>query len=140
MILDFLTVFAATYFFELPAQQDQSNLIGSASNATSGCGLVPTWQFNTSDHANVTVGDRSFLVHIPVSYDVTTPHAVVLSFHAFKQNDLKQEKLSGFSEKGLELNGKVIANRSLSELIIDKIFRASLQVRYRPIIAYLPID
>lgn len=56
---------------------------------------------------NVTVGDRSFLVHIPSSYNANTPHAMVVSYHGFKDNDVKQEAITGFSEKGLTLNGKV---------------------------------
>ncbi|KAF7343378.1 hypothetical protein MVEN_01770100 [Mycena venus] len=36
----------------------------------------------------------------------SVPHALVVSFHGFKANDKKQEKISGFSEKGLTLNGK----------------------------------
>jgi hypothetical protein len=86
--------------------------------ATSGCGFTPVWQFDAHNHANITTGDRSFLVHIPASYDPTTPHAVVLSFHGYKGNDLKQEKISEFSEKGIKLNGKVMARLSLPEMLL----------------------
>ncbi|KAJ7507143.1 hypothetical protein B0H11DRAFT_1903131 [Mycena galericulata] len=65
------------------------------------------WQFDHTNHANITTGDRSFLVHghIPADYDPTTPHALVVSFHAFKANDKKQELITGFSE-GADLNGR----------------------------------
>ena len=79
----------------------------SASAASSGCGSATAWQFDTSNHANVTMEDRSFLVHIPAAYNANTPHAVVLSFHGFQEDDLNQEMISGLSEKGLKLNGKV---------------------------------
>ena len=108
-----------TYLSGLPAQLEISDggiSYTTASKATSGCGLAPTWDFDEDNHANITIGDRSFLVHIPAAYDATSPHAVVLSFHGFKRNDLKQEKVSGLSEKGLKLNGKVWAGGSLSDL------------------------
>jgi hypothetical protein len=76
-------------------------------NATAGCSQASTWEFDSDNHANVTMGDRSFLVHIPANYNPTTPHALVVSFHGFKGNDKKQEKITGLSEKGLTLNGKV---------------------------------
>jgi hypothetical protein len=85
---------------------------------------------------NVTTGDRSFRVHIPVSYDASTPHAMVLSFHGFKRNDVNQEKISGFSDKGIKLNGKVRVDRSLSALVIDRTSRALLQVKRQRFIVY----
>jgi hypothetical protein len=97
-----------TYLSGQPAHPEYSNRKNTG--ASSGCGLAPTWQFDAHNRANVTMGDRSFLVHIPVSYDVTTPHAMVLSFHGFKRDDVNQEKISGFSDKGIKLNGKVWAD------------------------------
>jgi hypothetical protein len=99
-----------TYLSGQPTHLEYSNRENTAS---SGCGSAPTWQFDTYNRANVTMGDRSFLVHIPVSYDVTTPHAMVLSFHGFKRDNVNQEKISGFSDKGIKLNGKVWADSSL---------------------------
>ncbi|KAJ7491682.1 alpha/beta-hydrolase [Mycena galericulata] len=92
--------------------QDASTLAAGPSpsqppgNATAGCSQVSSWQFDDTDHANITMGDRSFLVHIPADYNPTTPHALVVSFHGFKANDKKQELITGFSEKGLTLNGR----------------------------------
>jgi poly(3-hydroxybutyrate) depolymerase len=82
----------------------------SASSASSGCGSTTAWQFDADNHSNVTMEDRSFLVHIPAAYNANTPHAVVLSFHGFQEDDLNQEMISGLSEKGLKLNGKVRAD------------------------------
>lgn len=79
----------------------------TSGNATTGCGLTPSWKFDDTNHVNMTMGDRSFLVHIPANYDVNTPHPMVLSFHGFKDNDLKQEEITGLSQKGLTLNNKV---------------------------------
>jgi hypothetical protein len=124
MILDFwpTIIFVTTYHLSRrPAHYDllessRSNV--TVSMATSGCGFTPVWQFDAHNHANITAGDRSFLVHIPASYDPTTPHAVVLSFHGYKGNDLKQEKISEFSAKGIRLNGKVMARLSLPEMLL----------------------
>ncbi|KAJ7639780.1 alpha/beta-hydrolase [Mycena polygramma] len=77
----------------------------SPGNATAGCSGTSNWQFDDTNHANVTMGDRSFLVHLPANYNPTIPHALVVSFHGFKGNDKKQEKITGLSEKGLTLNG-----------------------------------
>ncbi|KAK7042493.1 Alpha/Beta hydrolase protein [Favolaschia claudopus] len=77
-------------------------------NATAGCTQPSIWLFDDTHHANITMGDRSFLVHIPANYDPLTPHALVVSFHGFRTNARKQEEISGFSEKGLTLNGKGI--------------------------------
>src|ERR1700685_2299074 len=98
------TIFSVTtYLSGLPAQLELSDSRRSymtESKAKSGCGSAPTWNFYADNHANITMGDRSFLVHIPAAYDVTSPHAVVLSFHGFKRNDLRQEKVSRLLEKG----------------------------------------
>jgi hypothetical protein len=51
----------------------------------------------------------SFYVHIPASYNPNVPHAVVLSFHGFKEDDVQQEEISGFSQSGLEINDRVRA-------------------------------
>lgn len=75
-------------------------------NATAGCSQASSWDFDDTNHANITMGDRSFLIHIPTNYNPTTPHALVLSFHGFKANAKKQELITGLSEKGLTLNGK----------------------------------
>ncbi|KAJ7658944.1 Alpha/Beta hydrolase protein [Mycena rosella] len=75
-------------------------------NATAGCSQASTYTFDDTNHANITMGDRSFLIHIPANYDATTPHALVVSFHGFKGNAQKQEKITGLSQKGLLLNGK----------------------------------
>ena len=109
MIFNFVpTVLSvATYLPGLPVHLDYSNSKSTDPTVSSGCGLAPPWNFDAHNRANVTMGDRSFLVHIPASYDSTTPHAMVLSFHGFKRNDVNQEKISGFSDKGIELNGKV---------------------------------
>ncbi|KAJ6464168.1 alpha/beta-hydrolase [Mycena vitilis] len=77
----------------------------SPGNATAGCSGTSNWQFDDTNHANVTMGDRSFLVHLPANYNPSIPHALVVSYHGFKGNDKKQEKITGLSEKGLTLNG-----------------------------------
>jgi poly(3-hydroxybutyrate) depolymerase len=129
------TVFSVAAFVSgLPAHRRHSSRRSSGTGASSGCGLAPAWQFDDDNHVTVTMGGRSFLVHIPVAYNANTPHAVVLSFHGFKENGLKQETISGFSEKGLRLNGKVSAHRSLAELSIDRVCRASSQVRYSQVV------
>ncbi|KAJ7608451.1 hypothetical protein FB45DRAFT_763494 [Roridomyces roridus] len=79
------------------------------SNATLGCSVNQTsWQFDHKNHANITLGDRSFLVHIPTAYRPTLPHALVVSFHGYKANDVRQELITGFSAAGLTLNGRGI--------------------------------
>jgi hypothetical protein len=109
MIFDSLAtiLFVATSTIALPAHSEHLSLGTSASPVSSGCGSTTAWLFDTNNHITVTTGARSFLVHIPVAYDANTPHAVVFSFHGYKGNGLQQELISGFSEKGLRLNGKV---------------------------------
>ena len=72
-----------------------------------GCGAPSPWKFDRTNHINRTIGDRSFYVHIPPSYNPNTAHAVVLSFHGYKGSDLNQETISAFSQKGLTVNRKV---------------------------------
>jgi len=73
----------------------------------SGCGVSSPWKFDSTYHSNRTLGDRSFYVHIPESYDSNIPHAVVLSFHGNNKNDAQQERISGFSQQGLTINNRV---------------------------------
>lgn len=49
----------------------------------SGCGKTSDWQFDDTDHSNVTMGDRTFFVHRPPNYDQNTQYPVVLSFHGY---------------------------------------------------------
>jgi hypothetical protein len=74
---------------------------------SSGCGVSSPWKFDSTYHSNRTLGDRSFYVHIPESYDSNVPHAVVLSFHGNEKNDAQQERISGFSRQGLTINSRV---------------------------------
>ncbi|KAK7042504.1 Alpha/Beta hydrolase protein [Favolaschia claudopus] len=112
----FLTMLAMTTVNALPFRRFQTRVDAAgdltpstaSENATAGCSQASSWQFDDTNHANITMGDRSFLVHIPANYDPTTPHALVVSFHGFKANAKKQEKISGLSERGLRLNGKGI--------------------------------
>jgi len=110
MIFDvFATVLLVVDYFAGPPLHHPLPILDVAtSNAPSGCGLESSWQFDSTNHANVTMGNRSFLVHIPPSYITTTPHALVLSFHGFGEEDLNQEKISGLSQQGLKINGKGI--------------------------------
>ncbi|KAJ7603814.1 hypothetical protein FB45DRAFT_958842 [Roridomyces roridus] len=89
---------------------DSQPVISQApSNATAGCSASSSsWQLDDTNHANITMGDRSFLVHIPGAYDPSVPHALVLSFHGFRADDEQQELITGFSEPGLTLNGRGI--------------------------------
>jgi hypothetical protein len=117
MLFDSLTTIFlfATAVAGLPANHEHPKPRSSettASSAKSGCGSASAWQFDADNHANVTMDDRSFLVHIPAAYDANTRHAVVVSFHGFKQEDSNQETITGLSEKGLKLNGKVRTYRS----------------------------
>jgi poly(3-hydroxybutyrate) depolymerase len=50
--------------------------------------------FNTSDGS-----ERSYLLHIPDSYDVNTPTGLIWSYHGRGKNSEHQEKISGFSKK-----------------------------------------
>jgi poly(3-hydroxybutyrate) depolymerase len=50
--------------------------------------------FNTSDGT-----ERSYLLHIPDSYDVNTPTGLIWSYHGRGKNAEHQEKISGFSKK-----------------------------------------
>jgi hypothetical protein len=72
-----------------------------------GCGAATPWTFDTKNHSNQTIGDRSFLVHIPAKYNSNTTHPVVFSFHGYGEDDLKQERISGFSREGNWIDSKV---------------------------------
>jgi hypothetical protein len=94
--------------------------------ATSGCGAPSPWNFDSTHHSNQTIHDRLFYVHIPASYSPNVSHSVVLSFHKFKEDDVQQEEISGFSQSGLEINGWVRAlpfksQRELLERILSVI-------------------
>lgn len=89
------------------SRQSNANVSNSTTTPSAGCGANTTWQFDAGGHDNVTMGNRSFLVHIPTDYNASTPHAMVISYHGFKENDNNQETISQFSEEGLTLNGRV---------------------------------
>ncbi|KAJ7198469.1 alpha/beta-hydrolase [Mycena pura] len=72
------------------------------------CNSTSSWTFDSSNHSNQTIGDRSFLVHIPAQYNADTPHPVVLSFHGYGMDDRTQEHITGFSKDGLFIDGKGI--------------------------------
>ena len=74
---------------------------------TSGCGLTSAWTFDADGHYNATMGNRSFLVHVPPSYTSNTPYPVVLSFHGYGDDDTWQEHITGFSEPGIQINNQV---------------------------------
>ncbi|KII85665.1 carbohydrate esterase family 1 protein [Plicaturopsis crispa FD-325 SS-3] len=72
--------------------------------ASSGCGSKSAWSFDSSNHLNQTIGNRSFLVHLPSSYDSSVAAPVVLSFHGYNGSDSDQELISGFSDDALKIN------------------------------------
>ncbi|KAJ7189010.1 carbohydrate esterase family 1 protein [Mycena filopes] len=83
-----------------------------------GCGSNTTWTFDADGHSNQTLGDRMFLVHVPAKYEwnTTHPHPVVLSFHGYGENDVVQERISGFSKEGNLIDGMgIIAVYPLAE-------------------------
>ena len=73
----------------------------------SGCGSVSAWKFDDTNHSNVSMGDRSFLVHIPPSYDINTYYPTVFSFHGYGDNETLQELITGLSEPNVQINGQV---------------------------------
>ncbi|KAJ7672119.1 Alpha/Beta hydrolase protein [Mycena rosella] len=77
---------------------------------SSGCNSTVSWTFDSSGHSNQTLGNRSFLVHIPAEYNPTTTPAypVVLSFHGYGKDDQHQEDITGFSTDGYVIDGKGI--------------------------------
>lgn len=83
---------------------------------SSGCGSTPSWSFNKEGHHTRSLNGRSYLVHIPASYNVNTSHPTVLSFHAFEEDPQNQELISGFSAAGLEINGTVSTSKTVSYL------------------------
>ncbi|KAJ7286859.1 hypothetical protein C8J57DRAFT_1495353 [Mycena rebaudengoi] len=78
-----------------------------ASSLPAGCGAT-SWAFDSTNNANQTVGDRSFLVHIPADYDANTTHPVVLSFHGYGEDDKAQERSTGLSNEGYLIDKKGI--------------------------------
>jgi polyhydroxybutyrate depolymerase len=76
-------------------------------NFNSGCGSASAWKFDDTNHSNVTMGSRTFLVHVPPTYDFNVQHPVVLSFHGYGDNDTFQELITGFSESHLQIDGRV---------------------------------
>lgn len=80
---------------------------GLKSRHNLGCGSVSFWKFDDTNHCNVTMGSRTFLVHIPPTYDTNVRHPVVLSFHGYGDNDTFQERITGFSESNLQIDGRV---------------------------------
>ncbi|KAJ7056885.1 hypothetical protein C8F01DRAFT_337612 [Mycena amicta] len=86
---------------------------------TTGCSASSTSKFlakfSSTNYANITLalspelgGNRALLVHLPAAYNPSTPHALVVSFHGFKSNALKQERITGLFEAGVLINGKGI--------------------------------
>ncbi|KAI0933436.1 hypothetical protein AcV5_005583 [Taiwanofungus camphoratus] len=77
--------------------------------ATSGCSLSSSpWKFDNTNHANRTIGDRSFYVHIPATYKQNAPHPVVLSYHGYGETPTIQESISSLSDDSLRINNSGI--------------------------------
>jgi hypothetical protein len=87
------------------------SLIGGSKNKydkdKSGCGSVPTWKFDDTNHSNVIMGHHTFLVHLPPLYDSNIMYPVILSFHGYGDNNTFQEHIMGLSEPKLKINGQV---------------------------------
>lgn len=65
-----------------------------------------TWTFDLNGHYTHTLpNNRTFLVHVPANFKPTTAHALVLSFHGNGGTSSKQETVTGFSDKGLLIDG-----------------------------------
>lgn len=79
----------------------------SSTSSSSACGGKLAWNFSKSGHHNRTLDGRSFWVHIPDTYNHSVQQPLILSYHGFKGSDIKQERLSGFSDSGISINGKV---------------------------------
>ncbi|KAJ7744679.1 Alpha/Beta hydrolase protein, partial [Mycena metata] len=71
------------------------------------CGSNTSWTFDSDGHSTQTLGDRTFLVHVPAKWNMTRPHPVVLSFHGYGEDAQVQERISGFSKKGNLIDGSV---------------------------------
>jgi len=54
------------------------------------------------------MGNRSFLVHLPPSYNYNVQYPVVLSFHGYGDNATWQDHITGLSEPGIQINGQDI--------------------------------
>ncbi|KAJ7133700.1 hypothetical protein C8R43DRAFT_894991 [Mycena crocata] len=77
--------------------------------AASGCGSdTMSWTFNRNNHSNQTIGNRSFLVHLPAKYSFNMAHPVVLSFHGYGETDENQEEITGFSQDANLIDDKGI--------------------------------
>ncbi|KAI0917297.1 hypothetical protein AcW2_007466 [Taiwanofungus camphoratus] len=88
-----LAVLAAAAIFVAPAR------------ASPGCNLSSSpWQFDSTGHANQTIGDRWYYVHLPPSYQQNVSHPVVLSYHGYGESAPIQEYISGLSDDSLRIN------------------------------------
>jgi polyhydroxybutyrate depolymerase len=71
-----------------------------SANGSSGCGkpLAASLVAGQTASRNIASGgsNRSYLVHVPASYDATKPTPVVLNFHGFGSNPKQQNDLSAF--------------------------------------------
>jgi hypothetical protein len=96
-------VYLATVVSSIGLQQQPASL----DSISSGCGVHSPWKFDSTHHSNRSIGDRSFYVHIPPSYNPNVPHAVVLSYYGYEEDDVIQEKISAFSQQGFLINNQV---------------------------------
>lgn len=73
------------------------------SSSTSGCGCdLPVNQFPGGPSVQVSIQqysslNRTYLIHIPVTYNQNTASPLIFSFHGRDHNSSYQEELSGFS-------------------------------------------
>ena len=71
--------------------------------SSQGCGLpLPAGLTPGGSSINFTIpssgGDRSYLLYIPVEYQIDNPAPLVFSFHGKNRNSSEQEALSQFSD------------------------------------------
>ncbi|KAJ7072928.1 alpha/beta-hydrolase [Mycena amicta] len=74
--------------------------------AVLGCNANSSWVFDATNHSNQTLGTRSFWVHVPPSYNASTAHPLVVSFHGYDEDERIHEEATGFSKEKLLIAGK----------------------------------
>ena len=85
------------------------HIIADNGRSSQGCGLsLPGCLTPGGDSTSFTIqssgGNRSYLLYIPVEYQINTPAPLVFSFHGNDRTSYEQEALSQFSDPTINNN------------------------------------
>lgn len=103
----------------------------TTSRTTPGCGqTLPYLPGSPTQNLTILTNDglhRSYLLHIPLSYDIRTPAPLIFAFHGRTRTAAGMERLTGFSDAAVNQRAVVVYPQGVD---VSLLFRASFLYLY----------